>query len=176
MISLDRISQLSIKITNSSIFFILFHPSMELLLTSSVIVNLILFFFFYRKIYGKRRKIKLEKGNYQVSVVINKDLNMSKGKVLSQFGHAIDSLHEKLVEYPELVQQWRNSGSAKIALKGTQDELNKIYEECKKNGLIYARVFDAGRTQVMAGSFTVIAVGPATKKQLENVTSHLSLY
>ena len=141
-----------------------------------VILNFLLFYIFFHKTSKKSHKIKLEKGEYQVVVVINKDLKMSKGKVLSQFGHAIDALHEKLQEYPELVEIWRNSGSAKIALKGSQEDFKKIIEECKNRNFIFTRIYDAGRTQVTPGSNTVIAVGPATKKQLEDVTGHLSLY
>ncbi len=124
----------------------------------------------------KGKSVKIEKGDYQVVVVVNKDLNMSKGKVLSQFGHAIDALHEKFEGQEDLVKAWRNSGSAKIALKGTQDDLNKIYNDCKGGNLIYVKICDAGRTQVKSGSNTVIAVGPATKKQLEHITGHLQLY
>jgi peptidyl-tRNA hydrolase, PTH2 family len=141
-----------------------------------VALNLVVFLLFYFKSHKKLPKILLEKGDYQVVVVINKDLSMSKGKVLSQFGHAIDSLHEKLVDYPELVEEWRNSGSAKIALKGTQEDMRKIIDASKAKGLVYVRIFDAGRTQVEPGSNTVVAVGPATKKQLEDITGHLPLY
>lgn len=148
--------------------------TLYLLILLSVASCLLTYFLFFKK--QNRRIIQLEKGDYQVVVVVNRDLDMSKGKVLSQFGHAIDALHEKLVDYPELVNEWRKCGSAKIAVKGTQDELNKIYNDCKIKGLLCVRIFDAGRTQVKAGSNTVIVVGPATKKQLEHITGHLQLY
>lgn len=119
---------------------------------------------------------KLKKGDYQVVVVVNKDLEMSKGKVLSQFGHAIDALHEKLKDNPKLVEVWRNSGSAKIAVKGTQDDLNKVHFEAKKRNILYVKIHDAGKTQVRPGSNTVIVVGPATKDDLEPVTGNLKLY
>lgn len=124
----------------------------------------------------KLRKIKIRNGDCQVVAVVNKDLHMTKGKVLSQFGHGIDSLHERLKEYPELVRVWRNSGSTKIALKGTQEDLNRICHDAKEAEILYVRIFDAGRTQVKPGSNTVIVVGPATKQELEPITGHLSLY
>lgn len=134
------------------------------------------FYIVYLKTPKRANKIEIREGNYQVVVVVNKDLGMSKGKTLSQFGHAIDSLHEKLQDHPDLVEVWRNSGSAKIILKGTQDDLNRIYNQVKKTNVVYARVFDAGRTQIKAGSYTVIAVGPATKEDLDPITGQLSLY
>lgn len=145
-------------------------------IASLTIIILLISYILYLRAPRRISRIKAEKGDHQVVVVVNKDLNMSKGKVLSQFGHAIDSLHEKLVDQHEIVEAWRNSGSAKIALKGTQDDLNKIYNDCKSKDLVCARIFDAGRTQVKAGSNTVIVVGPATKKQLEHITGHLPLY
>ncbi len=36
-------------------------------------------------------------------------------------------------------------------------------------------VHDAGRTQIPAGSQTVLAIGPAPKSQLDLVTGHLRL-
>ena len=140
--------------------------------TSAVLALYIVFI----KINLKKKKIKIKNGDYQMVVVVNKDLKMTNGKVLSQFGHAIDAMHEILFEYPDLVKAWRNCGSAKIALKGTQDDLNQVYYDAKEIGLLYYRVFDAGKTQIKAGSNTIIVVGPATKKELEPVTGRLSLY
>lgn len=128
-----------------------------------------------QKIRGKRR-VRPKEGVYQVVVVINKELKMGRGKVLSQFGHAIDGMHEMLAEYPALVEGWRNSGSAKIVLKGTQDEMAKAYYDAKELGLPFQRVFDAGKTQVRAGSNTCLLIGPATKEELRTITGHLPLY
>lgn len=140
-------------------------------------ISVLLFsYIVYLKGSKKTRRMKVRDGDHQVVVVVNRDLHMSKGKVLSQFGHGIDSLHEKLKDHPELAKAWRSNGSAKIALKGTQDEINKICHDSKDMGLLYVRIFDAGRTQVKPGSNTVIVVGPATKQELEPVTGHLSLY
>lgn len=114
--------------------------------------------------------------DYQVVVVVNHDLHMSKGKVLSQFGHAIDALHDILLGHQTLAKVWRASGSAKIALKGRGEDLEKAYHDAKTLGIPYARIYDAGRTQVKSGSNTVIAIGPATKKELQPITGHLQLY
>lgn len=124
----------------------------------------------------KSRRIKVKKGSYRVVVIINKDLKMGKGKVLSQFGHAIDAMHEMLDEYPALVEAWRNSGSAKVVLKGSQDDITKAYYDAKELGLLFQRVFDAGKTQIRAGSNTCLLIGPSTKDELEPITGHLPLY
>jgi len=40
---------------------------------------------------------------------------------------------------------------------------------------VYYIVEDAGRTQIAAGSQTVLAIGPAPVKVLEEITGHLKL-
>lgn len=124
----------------------------------------------------RKRKIRVREGNYQVVIVVNRDLKMSPGKAFSQVGHAVDGMHEVLVEYPDLMRAWRRSGSAKIVVRGTQNDLQKVYLDAREAGLLHRRVFDAGRTQVAPGSYTCVLVGPATKEELEPVTGHLSLY
>jgi PTH2 family peptidyl-tRNA hydrolase len=42
-------------------------------------------------------------------------------------------------------------------------------------GLMTYTVADAGRTQIAAGSHTVLAIGPAPKSEIDVVTGHLSL-
>ncbi len=141
------------------------------------ILFLIFYITFTKKYYPGKMVVKgLPEGDYQVVLVINSSLDMSKGKIISQVGHAIDGLNEVLVNYSGLVKVWRNNGSAKIAVKGTQDDLNRVIMEAKKAGIPYVKIHDAGRTQVQPGSNTIIAVGPATKKSLENITGNLKLY
>lgn len=131
----------------------------------------------YKMIVSKKPEISvLPDGDYQVVAIINKDLKMEKGKILSQFGHGIDALHEELRSRPSLENAWRRSGSAKIVVKGTQDDLNNIHFLARKIGIPFVRIYDAGRTQVRAGSNTVVVVGPATKEALKDVTGHLQLY
>ncbi len=43
------------------------------------------------------------------------------------------------------------------------------------SGLMSYLVVDAGRTQIAAGSKTVLAIGPAPKSQLDEITGHLKL-
>ncbi|KAM0680065.1 Peptidyl-tRNA hydrolase protein 2 [Glugoides intestinalis] len=142
----------------------------------STIIVILLAYILYLRSPKVIKRITNITGNSQIVVIVNKELEMSKGKVLSQFGHAIDALHEKLVMHPELANVWRAHGSAKIALKGTGEELDKAYTESKKAGLLCVKIHDAGRTQVKPGSKTVVAIGPATKEQLKSITGALPLY
>ena len=43
------------------------------------------------------------------------------------------------------------------------------------SGLMSYLVVDAGRTQIAPNSKTVLAIGPAPKSQLDEITGHLKL-
>jgi len=125
----------------------------------------------------KRQNTREFKGGiYQLVVVINRDLKMSTGKVISQFGHAIDGIHEILMDQQDLLEIWRETGSGKIVVKGTHEDIFNAYKKAKALGLLYYRVYDAGKTQIAPGSNTCIAIGPATKEELKDITGHLALY
>ncbi len=140
---------------------------------------LIFAYFLYtrkRTIKEKRMKKVLPKGNYKLSCIINKSLKMSKGKVLSQFGHAIDGIIDVMKNHPEREKIWRMSGNAKITLKASFEEIKEILYEVKKMRLPYYQVFDAGKTQIPTGSLTCLIIGPASGSELDPITGHLSLY
>ncbi|TVU20550.1 hypothetical protein EJB05_36764 [Eragrostis curvula] len=60
-----------------------------------------------------------------------------------------------------LLRQWEQFGQAKIVLTcKNQQEMNRIKETAEHRGIPTFVVADAGRTQVVAGSKTVLAVGP----------------
>ena len=50
-----------------------------------------------------------------------------------------------------------------------------IFAVAKSLGLITAIIQDAGRTQIEAGSKTVVAIGPGPEDQIDQVTRHLGL-
>jgi len=53
--------------------------------------------------------------------------------------------------------------------------MGTIIELAAKRGLPLYLVEDAGRTQIAAGSRTVLGIGPAPVREFEGVTSHLKL-
>ena len=42
-------------------------------------------------------------------------------------------------------------------------------------GIVAEVIADAGRTQIVAGSHTVLGIGPAPKSMIDKVTGHLKL-
>ncbi len=58
----------------------------------------------------------------------------------------------------------------------TEDELMTALATARSLGLVSAYIADAGRTQIAAGSRTVVAVGPGPEALVDKVTGHMKLY
>jgi len=83
---------------------------------------------------------------------------------------------------PALLRHWERSGQAKIALKleksecGTEeDEMLLLKAKARSLGLCAQDICDAGRTQIAAGSRTVLGIGPGPVGLINQVTRHLKL-
>jgi len=67
-------------------------------------------------------------------------------------------------------------GQAKVALKvDSEEEMEILHAQAISLGLVAHIIHDAGRTQIAAGSATVLGIGPAPKGVIDQVTSHLKL-
>ncbi|RVE45541.1 hypothetical protein evm_009806 [Chilo suppressalis] len=117
------------------------------------------------------------KSEYKLVLVVRTDLNMSKGKIAAQCGHAAVGAFEKAQRKdPEGLKCWQMTGQAKVAVKtDSVDEIKQIADNAKKMGLITSMIRDAGRTQIAPNSITVLGVGPAPKDVVDKVTGHLKL-
>ncbi|XP_039008153.1 peptidyl-tRNA hydrolase 2, mitochondrial-like isoform X1 [Hibiscus syriacus] len=94
--------------------------------------------------------------------VVRQDLKMKSGKIASQCAHAATGMYAELMHSDRsLLRQWEDCGQPKIVVTcRNQQEMNKLREAAENIGLPTYVVADAGRTQVSAGSKTVLAVGP----------------
>lgn len=110
-------------------------------------------------------------------LVVRTDLKMTKGKIAAQCGHAAVSAYKKAKRKdPRVLKSWESEGQRKIAVKvKDENELVTIMAMAQSVGLITAIIQDAGRTQIEAGSKTVVAVGPGPEEVIDKVTGHLSL-
>ena len=61
-----------------------------------------------------------------------------------------------------------------MQIKG-QDEILALMGVAQSLGITAEVVADAGRTQIEAGSLTVLGIGPAPKSMVDKVTGHLKL-
>ncbi|KAL0635682.1 Ribosome biogenesis protein erb1 [Maublancomyces gigas] len=100
------------------------------------------------------------------------------GKIAAQCGHATlmcFKSSQKLA--PHLIHNWEKFGQAKIALqaKGGEDELVMLQAQAMSLGVVAKIVHDAGLTQIVAGSATVLGIGPAPVSVVNQITGHLKL-
>ncbi|PNW71117.1 hypothetical protein CHLRE_17g747297v5 [Chlamydomonas reinhardtii] len=108
---------------------------------------------------------------------VNMSLKMGTGKVGAQCAHAaVGVLWSHYNSHNVAIRQWEMYGQPKIALKvSDESEMAALEAKAAAGGIPTYIVHDAGRTQIAAGSQTVLAIGPAPKSQLDTVTGHLKL-
>ncbi|KAG1054076.1 hypothetical protein G6F43_003887 [Rhizopus delemar] len=101
--------------------------------------------------------------NFKLTLVVRSDLGMTKGKIAAQCGHATLACYKAVkIVNPEILKAWEYSGQAKVALKcDSEDKLLELQAIALSLGLPAQTIQDAGRTQIAAGSRTVLGVGPA---------------
>jgi PTH2 family peptidyl-tRNA hydrolase len=79
--------------------------------------------------------------------------------------------------YRQIVQRWEAEGQAKVALQvRSEDELLMLQAAALSLSLTAKVIHDAGRTQIAAGSATVLGIGPGPKSLVDQVTGALKLY
>lgn len=133
----------------------------------------------------------LRVGPTKMTLLVRKDLKMGTGKIAAQCAHAAVAAVDEVVDitaagsaaptpYAEdwvaWLSAWRHTGSAKVVLQ-CEDEaaLLAAADEAKRNQLPFYVIADAGRTQIAAGSRTVLAVGPAPVDRVDRVTGKFKL-
>lgn len=104
--------------------------------------------------------------------MVRQDLKMGSGKIASQCAHAATGMYAELMQSDRhLLRKWEQCGQPKIVVTcKNQQEMNKLWEVAENTGLPTFVVADAGRTQVSAGSKTVLAIGPGPKSLVDSVT------
>lgn len=114
----------------------------------------------------------------KLMLVVRTDLGMTKGKIAAQCGHATLAVYKTLMgnaAADPLLRRWENGGQAKVAVKcESEEELLLLQGQAMSLGLVARVIRDAGRTQIQAGSATVLGVlGP--KGTVDQVTGGLKL-
>jgi peptidyl-tRNA hydrolase len=100
--------------------------------------------------------------------LVNKDLDMRKGKIAAQVAHAA-TVYTVLYHDKDLFKRWYNDIQKKIILKADQ----KLLETLEADGYIAIR--DKGYTQIPEDSLTVVTLGVATRGEVFSIVDGLSL-
>ena len=104
--------------------------------------------------------------------------SFTKGKIAAQCSHATLACYKCLLDHTPsaaLLQRWERGGQPKIAVQvKSEDELTVLQAQAMSLGLCARVIHDAGRTQIAAGSATVLGVlGP--NSVVDQVTGQLKL-
>ena len=114
--------------------------------------------------------------NIKQVIVVRTDLDMGKGKIAAQVGHAcvLGAEHVRKSN-PEWFTEWWN-GQEKVVVKvSSLKELEGIKQGAIELGLPWSEVTDAGHTQIEPGTTTCISLGPAPEERVDKITGELSL-
>jgi PTH2 family peptidyl-tRNA hydrolase len=120
-------------------------------------------------------------------IVMRKDLNMRKGKLVAQGAHAsmgaILSLCKRdgnklVLEMDERVEPWLTGRFKKICVYvNTEQELLDIHQKAKEAGLVTSVIVDSGLTEFNGvPTKTAVAVGPDREDRIDAICKHLPLY
>ena len=122
-------------------------------------------------------------GEVKMALVVRQDLKMEKGKIAAQCAHAALGCYRLIATDPSkqsynpvMTERWLHGGQAKIALKCKDKEMmDELYAKALSMDVNACVIHDAGRTQIAAGSATVVGIGPAPKAVLDQITGDLKL-
>lgn len=117
--------------------------------------------------------------NLRMLFFVRTDLNMPKGKIAAQVGHAVQYLlYKELTGIPsDLFLPWLNEDATKICLKvSSEEELLRLFWTIEYSGFPHTLVKDKGYTQFNGvETNTVVGWGPLRKEDHEKLTAHLKL-
>jgi len=109
-------------------------------------------------------------------IVVRTDLDMGKGKIAAQVGHAgVMGAEHVRKSNPEWFSTWWD-GQEKVVLKVVNlKELEEIKQSAIEFDLPWSEITDAGHTQIAPGTTTCISIGPAPEEKIDKITGDLKL-
>ena len=114
---------------------------------------------------------------HKMVLCVRTDLGMGAGKIAAQCAHAAVGLYSSLRDRkPEALLPWEEQGQPKVVLKvKSYEDMLALEARAAAAGLPTEIIHDAGRTQVAAGSATVLGIGPGPIQTIDDITRHLKL-
>jgi PTH2 family peptidyl-tRNA hydrolase len=129
-------------------------------------------------------------------IVMRKDLNMRKGKMIAQGSHAsmafltkgmywasvndgFEFSTETIYDWREVeeINHWLNNSFRKICVYvNSEEELRELHQKALDNGLISHMITDNGATEFNGvKTLTALAIGPHWDSKFEGITDKLPL-
>ncbi len=115
-------------------------------------------------------------GDIKQVIVVRADLDMGKGKIAAQVGHAcVMGAEHVRKSHPEWYQTWWGSQEKVVVKVSGIKELQKVKRHAIDLNLPCSEVSDAGHTQLAPGTTTCISIGPAPENLIDKITGDLKL-
>ena len=113
--------------------------------------------------------------DYCAVFIVRKDLKMRRGKIAAQCGHATLAIFRKMIKhYPEIGNYWGEVDFPKQYFYTTsQEDMHQRENTARELGYYTTIIQDAGRTQIEAGSETVLVIGPVPTQRVFILTDGL---
>ena len=109
-------------------------------------------------------------------IVMRKDLNMRKGKMIAQGAHSSVTAITNYRSNPD-IETWLQYGQTKICVYVESEKaLLEIWQKAVEAGVIRAIITDSGKTEFHGvPTKTCVAVGPADPAIIDKITGGLPL-
>lgn len=119
----------------------------------------------------------LSEFRYKMVIVFRSDLQLSKGKVAVQAGHAaVSAAEEARKRKKEWWDDWLGEGQRKIAVKvKSEKELLELEKLAEEFALPCALIVDRGLTEIPPNTITCLGIGPAPSEKVDKLTGNLLL-
>lgn len=110
-------------------------------------------------------------------IIIRKDLNMRKGKMVAQGCHASLGAYNEAIHVKGYdIVEWDHTGQTKICVGvDSESELLMCFRMAKAIQIPAYLVLDAGRTEFKEPTHTAVAIGPASEELINPITGLLKL-
>lgn len=114
-------------------------------------------------------------------IILRKDLNMRKGKMVAQGAHASMKIFFDYLKsnkpFTAEMNEWINGTFTKICVScNSEDELLKLYNDALELNIPASLILDSGKTEFNGiSTHTAVAIGPDESSKIDQLTKHLSL-
>ncbi|XP_063797083.1 probable peptidyl-tRNA hydrolase 2 [Pseudophryne corroboree] len=134
--------------------------------------------FYFDSLESQNQEVDEDNLYYKMVFVVNMELSMGVGKIAAQVGHGAVGLYQLLLKEAktrEMAYKWEEYGAKKVVLQGSSTaHLMELQALAISMDLPTYLVQDAGRTQIAAGSHTILAV-MGEEEIVNKVTGKLKL-
>ncbi len=113
---------------------------------------------------------------FKQMIVLRKDLNMRKGKMVAQGAHASMKATLEYMDHP-YVKGWLEGSFTKVVVGvASLDALFGVYVHALHLEIPCSLILDAGKTEFGGvPTYTAVGVGPAPETYTSAITAHLKL-